>query len=406
MVKSMNNGNTLLYRPVEGRWLAGVAAGLALRLGVTAWIIRIAFALLCFAGGLGLLLYVAGWLLIPGEGETDSIIQGWLETGQARRWVGLIIVAVAVIILADIAWFVRVDLALAVVLIGVGVMLFRGDLGGENRRKAPATSSARTAPATTSQSPETDEEGESPAETPTPPAEPVPSSPRENSVLGRVSVGFAVLALGVLGLLDMVIPGFHPDFHHYVALAVAVIGLGLVVGAWFGRTGGLIVLGLVLVPILLVSRFAAVTDITEFTAGQVHIRPGSVEMVDDSYELGAGELIIDLRDVDFDGRTVEVDAEVGVGEIRIRLPAGVAADVSGQVGIGTIRVGEREHGGVGVEGDFLLEGPEGMLVLDAEVGIGQIVVTSRSVDFDYRSQHEERSGSGLYEEHSTIEEGP
>ena len=397
----------MLYRPVEGRWLAGVAAGLALRLGVTAWIVRIAFALLCFAGGLGLLLYVAGWLLIPGEGETDSIIQGWLETGQARRWVGVIIVAVAVVILADIAWFVRVDLALAVVLIGVGVMLFRGDLGGESRREASAPSSAGTVPATTSQNPEAGEERESPVETSTPPAQPSPSPPRENSVLGRVAVGFAVLALGVLGFFDTVIPGFHPDFHHYVALAAGVIGLGLVVGAWFGRTGGLIVLGLVLVPILLLSRFAAVTDITitEFTSpGQVHIRPGSVEMVDDSYELGAGELIIDLRDVDFDGRTVELDAEVGVGEIRIRLPAGVAADVSGEVGIGTIRVGEREHGGVGVEGDFLLEGPEGTLVLDAEVGIGQIVVTSRSVDIDYRSQHEERNGSGPYEEHSTIEE--
>ena len=36
------------------------------------------------------------------------------------------------------------------------------------------------------------------------------------------------MALGVLGLFDTVIPGFHPDFHHYVALVVGVIGLGVV----------------------------------------------------------------------------------------------------------------------------------------------------------------------------------
>ena len=78
------------------------------------------------------------------------------------------------------------------------------------------------------------------------------------------------MALGVLGLFETVIPGFHPDFHHYVALVVGVIGLGLVVGAWFGRPGGLVVLGVVLIPILILSRLAAAggADFTsiEFTS--------------------------------------------------------------------------------------------------------------------------------------------
>ena len=97
----MSNGTTSLHRPDEGRWLAGVAAGLGRRFGVPVWIIRIAFALLCFAGGLGALLYLAGWLLVPREGETDAIVQGWLGTGQARRWVGVILVGLAVIILGS-----------------------------------------------------------------------------------------------------------------------------------------------------------------------------------------------------------------------------------------------------------------------------------------------------------------
>lgn len=193
-----------------------------------------------------------------------------------------------------------------------------------------------------------------------------------------MSVGFAVLALGVLGLFDTVIAGFHPDFHHYVALVVGVIGLGLVVGAWFGRPGGLVVLGLVVVPVLLLSRLAGGEDFT--SVGQIHHRPGSVEDIREAYRLGMGGLVIDLRDVDFAGRTVQVEAQVGIGEVLVRLPEGVAADVNGQVGMGALQVGDRERGGIGVEGDLSLEGLAGTLVLDADVGMGQVVVNSWPVD--------------------------
>ena len=375
----MSNGTTSLHRPDEGRWLAGVAAGLGRRFGVPVWIIRIAFALLCFAGGLGALLYLAGWLLVPREGETDAIVQGWLGTGQARRWVGVILVGLAVIILVSETGFIRGDLAFAVVLIGVGVMLYRGDLSRRDHQQDPAPSSAQTsAPRSAQAMPPGTESEPLVGASPEPPVR-TPGPPQETSLLGRVSVGFAVLALGVLGLFDTVIPGFHPDFHHYVALVVGVIGLGLVVGAWFGRSGGLVVLGLVLVPILVLSRLAGGADFTstEFTSvGQIHHRPGSVEDIREAYRLGVGGLIIDLRDVDFAGHRVQVEAQVGIGEILVRLPEGVAADVNGQVGMGALQVGDRERGGIGVDGDLSLEGLAGTLVLDADVGMGQVVVNS------------------------------
>ncbi len=369
----MSNRTTSLHRPDEGRWLAGVAAGLGLRLGVSVSLIRIAFALLCLAGGLGALLYVAGWLLIPREGETDAIVQGWLGTGQARRWVGVILVGIAVIILVSETGFIKGDLAFAVVLIGIGVMLYRGDLIREDRQPTARQSTDR----------EVSPEGaaEASAVAPVPAAVAVPVPPQARSYLGRVFAGVAVMALGVLGLFDTVIPGFHPDFHHYVALVVGVIGLGLVVGAWFGRPGGLVVLGVVLIPILILSRLAAAggTDFTsiEFTSvGNNHHRPGSVEDIREAYGLGVGGLVIDLRDVYFAGRTVQLEAQVGIGEILVRLPEGVAADVSGQVGLGALQVGDRELGGIGVEADLGLEGLAGTLVLDADVGIGQVVVNS------------------------------
>ena len=372
----MSNRTTSLHRPDEGRWLAGVAAGLGLRFEVPVGIIRIAFAVLCFAGGLGALLYVAGWLLIPREGKTDSIVQGWLATSEARRWVGVILVGLAVIILVSETGLIRGDLAVAVVLIGIGVMLYRGDLSRGDRRPTTPQSTDRKVSPEGSTDRELTPEGaaEAPAVPPVPAAvaDPVPRPAR--SYLGRVCAGVAVMALGVLGLFDTVIPGFHPDFHHYVALVLGVIGLGLVVGAWFGRPGGLVVLGLVLIPILVLSRLEGGADF--ISVGQIHHRLGSVEDIRQAYRLGVGGLIIDLRDVYFAGRTVQLETQVGIGEVLVRLPEGVAADVSGQVGLGALQVGDQDRGGIGVEADFGLEGLAGTLVLDANVGIGQVVVQS------------------------------
>ena len=379
----MSNRTASLHRPDEGRWLAGVAAGVGRRFGVPVWILRVAFVLLCFAGGLGALLYVAGWLLIPGEGETDAIVAGWLGTGQIRRWVGAILVGLAVIILVSETGLIRGDLAFAVVLIGIGVMLYRGDLsrGDHQQDSTPshaqpgASSSAQAMPSGTAADPPVGAPSPPPVRTPPPP-------PRETSFLGRVSVGFAVLALGVLGLFDSTVPGFDPQLRHYVALLVAVTGVGLVVGAWFARTRGLTVLGVVLLPILVLSPLPEQVDQRSSinfdfaSVGQAQHRPGTVEEILAEYEMGLGSLLIDLRDVDFAGHTVSTRADVGIGEILVQVPEGVSAHVSGRVGMGTLQVGDRKQGGIGVEGDLRLEGTGGKLVLDADIGMGQIVVYS------------------------------
>lgn len=373
----MTNRDTYLYRPDEGRWLAGVAAGLSLRFGVPVLLIRIAFVVLCFAGGLGALLYVAGWLLIPGEGETDSIAQGWVGTGQARRWVGVILVALAILILASGTDLIRADLAFAVILIGIGVMLYRGDLGRGVHRSRTGR------PAEREESPQ--ETPEAAAAPPAPETAAAPAPPKERSYLGRVCMGVAVIALGVMGLLDGVVAGFHPDFHHYAALAVGVIGLGVAVGAWFGRPAGLVVLGILLLPILILSRLVAVGGLDllsiEFaSAGHVNHRPGSVEQIRQGYELEVGSMTVDLRDVDFAGQTVTMEAQVGIGELRVLLPDDVAADVNGQVGVGTLEVGDWDRNGVGVEADLQLEGASGTVVLDLDVGMGEIEVRPSPAD--------------------------
>jgi phage shock protein C len=70
-----NLADKKLERPRKGRLVAGVAAGIAEYFGVDATLVRLAFAIAACFGGLGILMYLAGWLLIPEEGETGSILE-------------------------------------------------------------------------------------------------------------------------------------------------------------------------------------------------------------------------------------------------------------------------------------------------------------------------------------------
>jgi phage shock protein C len=69
-----NNGAAKrLYRIRNGRVVAGVAAGLAAYFGVDPTLVRLAFALLTVFGGLGALLYLVAWVIIPDEVDGTSI---------------------------------------------------------------------------------------------------------------------------------------------------------------------------------------------------------------------------------------------------------------------------------------------------------------------------------------------
>ena len=66
-------GYPRLYRASDGRLVAGVARGLAEHLGVpTVWV-RIAFVLLAFSGGAGLVMYGAFWVVVPLRGPDEDV---------------------------------------------------------------------------------------------------------------------------------------------------------------------------------------------------------------------------------------------------------------------------------------------------------------------------------------------
>jgi phage shock protein C len=73
-----------LSRSKHNRMLAGVASGVAQYLGVDTTLVRIAFVLVTFVGGLGIPLYLASWLLIPDEDATHSIAADF--TSSVQEW--------------------------------------------------------------------------------------------------------------------------------------------------------------------------------------------------------------------------------------------------------------------------------------------------------------------------------
>lgn len=56
-----------LYRPREGRMIAGVCAGLAQRFGWSTGMVRFLFLLSLLLPGSQVVVYLVLWLMIPGE---------------------------------------------------------------------------------------------------------------------------------------------------------------------------------------------------------------------------------------------------------------------------------------------------------------------------------------------------
>ncbi len=72
-----------LYRSREGRLVAGVCAGLGDYFGIDATIVRLIFVAFTVFAGMGVLLYVVAWLIIPEQGESASIAEGLFKKNKS-----------------------------------------------------------------------------------------------------------------------------------------------------------------------------------------------------------------------------------------------------------------------------------------------------------------------------------
>jgi phage shock protein C len=82
MITHMNgnnsNGGKRLLRVRQGRMVAGVCTGLAGYFRVDVNLVRLAFGVFTIFYGLGILLYLVAWVILPEEGEDHSILESFL----------------------------------------------------------------------------------------------------------------------------------------------------------------------------------------------------------------------------------------------------------------------------------------------------------------------------------------
>ena len=73
-----------LRRSADDRMLAGVAGGIARYLDADVTLVRVIIAALVLLNGAGVALYIAAWLLIPEDGEDQSLAAAWIARRQDR----------------------------------------------------------------------------------------------------------------------------------------------------------------------------------------------------------------------------------------------------------------------------------------------------------------------------------
>jgi phage shock protein PspC (stress-responsive transcriptional regulator) len=79
-----SSGGKRLLRIRQGRIVAGVCAGLGAYFGVDVNLVRLAFGVFTVFYGLGLLLYLIAWLILPEQGEDGSIIESFVSKRSSR----------------------------------------------------------------------------------------------------------------------------------------------------------------------------------------------------------------------------------------------------------------------------------------------------------------------------------
>jgi phage shock protein PspC (stress-responsive transcriptional regulator) len=347
-----------LVRVHEGRWLGGVAAGLGRYFDVNPLVYRIAFAALAFAGGTGILLYLAAWLVIPAEDREDSAAVEALREHRDRPWlllgVGLLLFGAVLVLSEADLWSGIGNIWLAALLAGAALLWWQL----AHRDDRPATAAPPAPPA-----------GEAPTV-----VAPPPRSPRKPSLFAPVLGGLLAIAgtLGLLAVLDV----YDVDVDLALALAVAVVGVAIAVGAFTGfRVGGLVALGLVLLALF---GFAAALPVSISKGiGDELERPLGAAALEREYEYGIGDYELDLTNVRLSEGVTRVDVSLGIGELLVTVPEDVALEVDADAGAGEVIVLGSRDDGLGASRELSVPGPDEdapLLVLDASVGFGQVEV--------------------------------
>ena len=321
-----SQGVRRLTRSSSDKLIGGVAGGLGRYFGVDPILFRIAFVVLVFAGGVGVLAYIGLLAFVPADDQSRVF-----GSRRDANVIGAVLLGLLVVLLlGPPAFFIGPALIPIALLIGIGVLLWRA-AGGAPPSGDPGRIVARAAIAL---------------------------------VIGIAAVGAfaAVFMLAALGGGTT------------LAVLAIIAGVALVVAGLSGGARWLIAPALVLVlPLAIV---AAADVEVDGGVGDRQYRPATVAELHPDYELGIGELILDMRDVDLPAGTTRVRVEVGIGHTVVRVPEDACVSSDVEIGAGHAQVLDRTSDGLDVA-FAQAAAPTGdtpRLQLDGQVGIGALEV--------------------------------
>lgn len=373
-----------VLRSRSDRVVAGVAGGFGRYFGVDPVLIRLGLVLLTFAGGIGALVYLVAWLIVPEEAVTAEDPAG-TRSRTVPLWLMAIILSALVLsggigrlglgLRPDVFW------PLGLILVGLAVLWLRAAPDEDHSSLRP------TAPpvAVTAREPGT-------ADVATPyelPASPAPSSPTPSpSPLRRAAplvlrfgtaVFSAVTALVLMIAIVCVLEG-RGDLEITV-LEVVAVGVLMIAGAlWAGRRWSRMPeLVIVAAVSILVLGFAAwLRPPLAGGFGTRDVRPRNVASIDRSYELAAGRLNIDLGQVDLGSRPRTLNASLGVGLMEIVVPDDVRVVLDAQVRGGQLCAFGVDDGGTDINRRVATRGGSGVVNVHARLGLGRLLVSRPS----------------------------
>ncbi len=359
-----------LRRSVTDRKVAGVAGGLARHLDIDPVILRVAFVVLAFFGGAGLILYGAAWALVPEEDHERAAV----DLDERSRTVALVaLTVIAALALVGDSWGASFWFPWPLIVVASVVGLVWLAVGSRGR---PVTPEPEVDPETGEPLPAATSVGGPTDSYPASYAAPRPRDPRKRGpLLFWFTLALIAFALGILGIVDLA--GVPVVDAAYPALALGVTGVMLLVGSVMGRAGGLILVGLVASMALVGTTVADRWD-----GDTVEVKPTSAADVQDSYSIERGDLVVDLSDVSdvdaLDGRTISVSGDAGRLEIVVPAEADVEVEAS-MDGPGGYDLFGAQGGGIDWTRSASHDADEAgapTLTIDAELAVGEIDVTT------------------------------
>ncbi|MEV6171055.1 PspC domain-containing protein [Streptomyces sp. NPDC051954] len=408
------------------KMLAGVCSGLGRQCDMDPVIFRITLAVLSATGGLGLLFYGFAWLFVPYDDEDENEVRKLLTgrvDGQALTAVLFALVGSGVFLtLLNNGGVLAFAVVLSLLLAGAGYW---------SRHRSTPDPDPLAAQAVADAPPE--------AQAPPVPAahsswwrDPIvkdgtheggtgylwgPTDARARDIAAAVNIGLDpyagpddprrrpparaprprgprwiggwtfLLALVAGGLGTRLTWDEHPlgtSLQTGLSCALIVLGLGIAISAFLGRTGAGSIFLAVITAALLAASAAIPKDIGTQWMHETW-RPTAVADVPEQYELGTGVGTLDLTRVPLTkGQTLDTGADVGVGRLKVIVPKDVTVKMTIDVGVGDIQLPGDEQRDVDVQPgrhQELTLSPAsgtkstGTLDLDLRVGVGQAEVS-------------------------------